>query len=82
MSSILGSGAFWVTTLGQVSADWCLYLLIFAMPLYLHDVSYVSLHSYLVSLASFGYSFKFILSRFLKSFVNVKSLIFKRLTLR
>jgi len=46
---VVSTAAFWATTLGQVSAEWCLYLLITASPLYLHDVSHLSLHNYVVS---------------------------------
>jgi len=47
--AVVGTAAFWVMTFSHVSAEWCLYLLITASPLYLHDVSHVSLHHYVVS---------------------------------
>jgi len=37
--------------LGQVSAEWCLYLLTAAVPVFLLDVSHISLRNYLVSQA-------------------------------
>ena len=47
--AVVGSVAFWVMTSGQLAAEWCLYLLVYATPLYLYDVSHVSRRNYIVS---------------------------------
>jgi len=50
--SVVCSIAFWVMTCGQLAADWCLYLLTTAMPMYLHDVLHVSRNNYLVNVVN------------------------------
>ena len=54
--AVVTSAAFWVTTLGQVAAEWCLYLLVSVIPLYLYDISHLSLLRYLVSRPCFDVS--------------------------
>ena len=50
--AVVRGGVFWLTVFGHVTAEWCLYLLLSASPVYLHDISHVGIHSYLVSVAS------------------------------
>ena len=54
--AVVSSIAFWVMTFGQVSTEWCLYLLSRASPLYLVDIAHISIRDYLVSLSTFDCS--------------------------